>query len=91
MAHFNSPTLAPGFIKPVLPLRIFAHLRKFGIRAQQLAATLLRWHQGRVLRADLNDRLLRDGGLERDHSGASRDIHRRLPETGHFLMRTPRS
>jgi hypothetical protein len=34
--------------------------------------------------ADLNDRLLRDGGLERDHTGTSRNVERRLPETRHF-------
>jgi len=90
MAHFNSPTLEPGFIKPA-PLRILTRLRDLGTRIQNLTAALLRWYQGQVLMAGLNDRLLRDGGLERDHDGTRHVIHRRLPETGHFLSRTPRS
>ncbi|MEQ5774898.1 hypothetical protein J4E05_05170 [Thalassospira sp. NFXS8] len=90
MAHFNISTHETGCIKPA-PLRIFTHLRGLGTRAQKRATTLLRWYQGRVLMADLNDRLLRDGGLERDHDGTRHVIHRRLPETGHFLSRTPRS
>ncbi|OKH89301.1 hypothetical protein [Thalassospira sp. TSL5-1] len=90
MAHFNSPTLEPGFIKPA-PLRILARLRDLGTRVQQLATTVLRWYQGQVLMADLSDHLLRDGGLERDHNGMHGVIHRRLPETGHFLGRASRS
>ncbi|OSQ36088.1 hypothetical protein [Thalassospira mesophila] len=89
MAHFNSPAFDPGFGTPA-PLRISARLREFGTWLQIHSQTLLRWYQGQILMADLNERLLRDGGLERDHSGTSRTIARRLPETGHFLARHPR-
>ncbi len=90
MAHFNISTHETGCIKPA-PLRIFTHLRGLGAQAQKLTTTVLRWYQGRVLMADLNEHLLRDGGLERDHNGMHPVIRRRPRETAPFLNRTPRS
>lgn len=90
MAHFNSPTLERGLIKPA-PLRVLRHLKNVGTSVQKLATAFLRWYQGQVLMADLSDHLLRDGGLERDHNGMHGIIQRRLPESGQFLNRTIRN
>lgn len=85
MAHFNTPTLEPDFINPA-PLRISARLREIGTLLYRQVQKLARWYQGQILMADLNDRMLRDGGLERDAFG----IQPRLTETSPFLKQSLR-